>query len=194
MCPPFLAYYGVVTNNESLVQEAHTQISLYRDVLRHPNGLWQHIALGTELDNGNWSTGKIQPSVLSLARCSIVMTVGNAWVAAGIVRVLATIQNSPFSGKMTSQRQDLTNWASEIFNAFYSYQVGYTPSFNFFFSAFFYRIHPPSITTLSIIVQPSSRPLVQSLWLLLFTASPSFQRSTTISPTRSVSEKRSSLQ
>jgi len=104
MCPPFLAYYGVVTNNESLVQEAHTQISLYRDILRRPSGLWQHIALGSNVvDDGSWSTG-------------------NAWAAAGIVRVLATIQNSHFSEKMKSQTQDLTNWASEIISAFYSYQ------------------------------------------------------------------------
>ena len=45
-------------NNQSLVQEAYTQISLYRDVLKHPSGLWQHVALGSqEVDNGNWSTG-----------------------------------------------------------------------------------------------------------------------------------------
>ncbi|KAF8337494.1 Six-hairpin glycosidase-like protein [Cantharellus anzutake] len=103
MCPPFFAYYGVVTNNRSLVQEAYRQILLYRDVLKRPSGLWQHIALGEEIDTGNWSTG-------------------NAWAAAGIVRVLATIQNSQFSGEMQSQREDLTSWAEEIFDAFYPYQ------------------------------------------------------------------------
>lgn len=45
---------------------------------------------------------------------------GNAWVAAGIVRTLATIENSKFSGKFKSQKTDLTNWASEVQDGFYS--------------------------------------------------------------------------
>ena len=29
MVPPFLAYYGVTTNNESMLQEAYTQVCFY---------------------------------------------------------------------------------------------------------------------------------------------------------------------
>lgn len=53
------AYYGVVTQNSSMISTAVDQISLYRDVLRDPNtGLWQHVVLGkTFSDPGLWATG-----------------------------------------------------------------------------------------------------------------------------------------
>ena len=64
MVPPFLAYYGVLTQNETIINEAYTQISLYRKYLRDTtaNNLWKHIELGqavnnTPNDNGHWSTG-----------------------------------------------------------------------------------------------------------------------------------------
>lgn len=60
MVPPFLAYYGVMTQNETILNEAYTQISLYRSYLRDTtaSNLWKHIQLGqTGIDNGHWSTG-----------------------------------------------------------------------------------------------------------------------------------------
>ncbi len=59
MVPPFLAYYGVLTSNESLVTEAYNQIKLYRDHLRDTdaNNLWKHVVLGSGIDEGHWSTG-----------------------------------------------------------------------------------------------------------------------------------------
>lgn len=61
MVPPFLAYYGVVSRNRTLLVVAHDQIKLYRDYLRDPqaNNLWKHILLGVNgTDEGHWSTGE----------------------------------------------------------------------------------------------------------------------------------------
>ncbi|KAF5318467.1 hypothetical protein D9619_010640 [Psilocybe cf. subviscida] len=99
MVPPFLAYYGVATNNASFLQTAVQQVSLYRDILianttagavsppstHSPNatGLWTHILGPVSTDPGIWSTG-------------------NAWAAGGATRVLATLVKAPstlFTGK-----------------------------------------------------------------------------------------------
>ena len=65
MVPPFLAYYGVIAQNETLLVEAYNQIKLYRSYLRDPfaNNLWKHILLGsgtgaTPNDEGYWATGE----------------------------------------------------------------------------------------------------------------------------------------
>ncbi|KAG2043990.1 Six-hairpin glycosidase-like protein [Suillus americanus] len=103
MVPPFLAYYGVMTQNQTILSEAYTQISLYRKYLRDAaaGNLWKHIQLGqTGNDDGHWSTG-------------------NAWAAAGMIRVLGTIQRSPYANSLKSQQNDLTNWADEIHQAMY---------------------------------------------------------------------------
>ena len=59
MVPPFLAYYGVLSRNRTLLAEAYTQILLYRNYLRDPTeGMWRHILLGVSgNDEGFWSTG-----------------------------------------------------------------------------------------------------------------------------------------
>ncbi|KAJ3759499.1 Six-hairpin glycosidase-like protein [Lentinula raphanica] len=107
MVPPFLAYYGLLTNNQSLITDAYTQIKLYRNYLRDTSAdnLWAHIVLGTNPDGvandpGHWSTG-------------------NAWAAAGMLRVLATIQSSPFASDMSSEQDDLADWVFEIQTAMY---------------------------------------------------------------------------
>ncbi|KAI0259577.1 Six-hairpin glycosidase-like protein [Gloeopeniophorella convolvens] len=103
MVPPFLAYYGVTTGNESMLVEAYTQIKLYRKYLMDTSakGLWQHIVLGANgTDPGHWSTG-------------------NAWAAAGMLRVLGTMQSSPFAGKLKHQIKDLGTWAADIHAAMY---------------------------------------------------------------------------
>jgi hypothetical protein len=59
MVPPFLAYYGVVNGNTSLIQEAYDQCRLYRNYLRTPQtGLWLHILWGSNPDRGLWATGE----------------------------------------------------------------------------------------------------------------------------------------
>ena len=103
--PPFLAYYGALTSNQTLLQIAYTQCSLYHDALVQSSGLWTHIVLGTGAgDSGVWATG-------------------NAWAAAGMIRVLATIQQSGFDGVMASQKQDLQTWAEAILSASQGYIV-----------------------------------------------------------------------
>ncbi|KIL59656.1 hypothetical protein M378DRAFT_200069 [Amanita muscaria Koide BX008] len=103
MVPPFLAYYGVTTSNRTLIEEAYTQIKLYRTYLRDPsaNGLWKHVLLGTgALDDGHWSTG-------------------NGWAAAGMLRVLATMKHSQYSSSFSNEQRDLADWTLEIQNGMY---------------------------------------------------------------------------
>jgi rhamnogalacturonyl hydrolase YesR len=62
MIPPFLAAYGVVTQNRSLITESYNQIKLYRNYLRDSAGggtLWRHIVLGSFNDSTHWSTGEL---------------------------------------------------------------------------------------------------------------------------------------
>ncbi|KAJ6596905.1 Six-hairpin glycosidase-like protein [Mycena vulgaris] len=107
MVPPFLAYYGLLTSNATLISEAYNQIKLYRNYLRDPDAdnLWKHIVLGTTSDSandaGHWSTG-------------------NGWAAAGMLRVLATMKNSPYSKSFSSQQKDLANWVKEIHTAMFA--------------------------------------------------------------------------
>ncbi|KAG6810557.1 hypothetical protein H0H92_011342 [Tricholoma furcatifolium] len=103
MVPPFLAYYGMITSNRTLLLEAYNQISLYRNYLLDPsaNNLWKHVLLGTSgNDEGHWSTG-------------------NGWAAAGMLRVLGTYKNSEFSNTLTQQQNDLASWVLEIQAAMY---------------------------------------------------------------------------
>ncbi|KAI5474874.1 hypothetical protein MNV49_002318 [Pseudohyphozyma bogoriensis] len=101
MAPPFLAYQGVLTKNLTLLTEAYNQCYSYRQVLYNSKyGLWEHVLLGDWQDAGVWGTG-------------------NAWAAAGMTRVLATIQHSVYTSQCTAQMTNLTNWINEILtNAF----------------------------------------------------------------------------
>ncbi|KAF9552861.1 Six-hairpin glycosidase [Agrocybe pediades] len=102
MVPPFLAYYGVLTRNRTLVAEAYNQIKLYRNYLRDPKqGMWKHVLLGTSgNDEGFWSTG-------------------NGWAAAGSLRVLATMRNSEYSNTFKNEQNDLASWVREIHAGIY---------------------------------------------------------------------------
>ena len=125
MVPPFLAYYGVVTGNKTLISEAVNQISLYRKNLKESNGLWKHIVLGSSdtQDGGHWSTGVFVALPIHIESLIFFSFTGNAWAAAGIVRVLATIKHSSFAGDFKTEQSNLASWASEIHSAFYTYQV-----------------------------------------------------------------------
>jgi rhamnogalacturonyl hydrolase YesR len=108
MAPPFIAYYGALeggSTGATLLQTAYDQVRLYRAVLFDQGvGLWRHIALGSWSDPTHWATG-------------------NAWAAAGVLRVLATIKHSPEAGSMQSQQNDLAQWAGETLTGVWKYQV-----------------------------------------------------------------------
>lgn len=94
MAPPFIAYYGVATNNATILKAGVDQCVLYQQVLvanttsaspsppsSHPisaTGLLTHIDGPVSDDPGIWSTG-------------------NGWYAAGTARVLATLLKAPSS-------------------------------------------------------------------------------------------------
>ncbi|KAI3596725.1 glycoside hydrolase family 105 protein [Moniliophthora roreri] len=106
MVPPFIAYYGALQgkNGTNLLQTAYTQCSLYRDALRDSNGLWRHVALGSWQDTTHWATG-------------------NAWAAAGMFRVLQTIEHSSVAKNFASHRSNLTDWVQEIISSAWKHQT-----------------------------------------------------------------------
>src|ERR1700691_5037680 len=66
MVPPFLAYYGVIFQNATVLFEAYNQIKLYRSYLLDTtsNNLWRHVLLGEgPEDQGHWSTGRFHSSI-----------------------------------------------------------------------------------------------------------------------------------
>ena len=54
------------------------------------------------------------------AKASVI---GNAWAAAGMMRVWAIIHHSRFSTQMEGQKHNLTQWVDEILTGVWSYQV-----------------------------------------------------------------------
>ncbi|KAI0750887.1 Six-hairpin glycosidase [Daedaleopsis nitida] len=115
MAPPFIAYYGALQGGDqgsSLLEEAYNQCKLYRQYLSDESGLWKHIVLGSWSDLHHWSTG-------------------NAWAAAGMLRVLETIDRSSFSSKMTSEKTQLTMWIDEILTSTWTYQRANGTLFNY---------------------------------------------------------------
>lgn len=118
MGPPFLAYYGLLTANNTLLQSAYDQIRLYRDALRLPDGpgmgLWAHIRNETSwIDAGAWATG-------------------NGWVAAGMMRVLASLAQakSGAANNMTNLKSDLVAWTAEILDSAYPFLDANTALFH----------------------------------------------------------------
>ncbi|KAF5380742.1 hypothetical protein D9757_007120 [Collybiopsis confluens] len=103
MAPPFLAWYAVDTSNPQLLRQTVDQCGLYRKVLQKDvsvsyHGIWEHIIGPVNQDVGVWSTG-------------------NAWAAAGMTRVLATVLKAPSSitnGWKDQAVAQLTQWIKEI--------------------------------------------------------------------------------
>lgn len=103
MVPPFLAYYAADQGDETLLQESVKQCGLYRHVLQSNTtlaykGVWAHIIGPKSRDLGLWATG-------------------NAWAAAGMARVLATVLKAPIAQNATWQKSaidDLSVWIKEI--------------------------------------------------------------------------------
>lgn len=106
MSPPFLAYYAADTNDEQLLLESVQQLRAYREVLQRPGagelqGAWSHIIGPESQDTGLWSTG-------------------NAWAAAGMARVLATVMKAPVAlnaGWRQGITDELTTYIKEIIDA-----------------------------------------------------------------------------
>lgn len=104
MGPPFLAYWGLVVHDKSLLIQAHDQCRLYREALQDEGGLWKHIIYGPWQDLTHWGTG-------------------NGWAASGMMRVLATLnQSSTFGEDLLPQQANLTQWVGEIITASWSFQ------------------------------------------------------------------------
>ncbi|KAI0069973.1 Six-hairpin glycosidase [Panus rudis PR-1116 ss-1] len=107
MAPPFIAYFGALSDGDdakNILRIAYDQCRLYRDNLRVPEaGLWKHIVLGDWQDNTLWGTG-------------------NAWAAAGMLRVLETIRRSPHSHRFEREKIDLASWTQEIIDNSWKYQ------------------------------------------------------------------------
>ena len=98
---PFIAMYGAVSNNQTLLQVAYDQCRLFRDALLvdTPNGpLWAHIYDDDSQsfsDRGTWASG-------------------NGWAALGMQRIQAIISKSRFADSMSQQMNDLSVWTKEI--------------------------------------------------------------------------------
>ncbi|GAA6005420.1 hypothetical protein JCM11491_003636 [Sporobolomyces phaffii] len=113
MVPPFLAYYGVMAHNTSLIEEAYTQLKLYRNYLAaDSSAALRHVVLGDWQDNGLWATG-------------------NGWAAAGMTRVLATMQHSQYAGQFANEIGDLKQWTKQLLQGSFSYlgQDGLLPNY-----------------------------------------------------------------
>lgn len=124
MVPPFIAYYGALQggdDGQQLLQIAYDQCRLYRDALADESGLWRHISLGSWQDENHWATG-IFPF-----RCFILFLglelIGNAWAAAGMLRVHQTLKYSSEAEKFVDQQANLTQWINEILGASWAHQV-----------------------------------------------------------------------
>lgn len=98
MVPPFLAYYGVTAGKTAYILSAYNQVRLYRDQLRADSGLWKHVVLGDWQSNKLWGPG-------------------NGWAAAGMARVIATLQHSSYASTYKTQIANLGAWAEEIVTA-----------------------------------------------------------------------------
>lgn len=73
MIPPFLAAYGVYTENKTIVEEAFQQVRLYRDLLRDERtGLWRHMVMGENPDSGFYATGEPLQRCVSVPGLSLL--------------------------------------------------------------------------------------------------------------------------
>jgi hypothetical protein len=158
MVPPFLAYYGLTTGNQSMMQEAYNQVRFFvpslkkkkqrifgSNVLRNRldcivttsltdlptdcgvTSYW--VGVGQTLGIGRlarvYSTMRFEmpkPKIL----IDLFIRVGNGWAAAGMLRVLGTLNRSSTREAFQSQISDLENWVTEIHRAMYPYLVSFS--------------------------------------------------------------------
>ncbi|KAK0546937.1 hypothetical protein OC846_005061 [Tilletia horrida] len=125
MGPPFYASYGLMTNNQTLLQLAYDQCRLYRDALRitegTSTGMWAHIWVqstqNTTTTGNTTTTTTAAPASGFYWVDSNSWVTGNGWATAGMLRVAASIAQSSFASSMSSQISDLTSWTREILDA-----------------------------------------------------------------------------
>jgi hypothetical protein len=67
-------------------------------------------------------------SCLLLEYANNLPAIGNGWAAAGMLRVLGTIQNSEYANTMKNEQKDLAAWVKEIHAAMYPHLVCHPPS------------------------------------------------------------------
>jgi len=105
MAPPFIAYYGALTNNASLLLQAKQQYGSYRDIMRDAkaDNLWHHILLGSPSDSSLWGTGM-------------------AWAAAGGTRVLQTMAKSKCARSLIGDMWGLAGWITEMMTGVWKHQ------------------------------------------------------------------------
>ncbi|KAI9448536.1 Six-hairpin glycosidase-like protein [Lactarius indigo] len=99
MAPPFIAYYGALEDGptcQKLLQTAYDQVRLYREVFTSRSAMGRTPT--------HWGTG-------------------NAWAAAGALRVLVTIKGSSAAHAMKSQQNDLVRWVGEILDGAWKFQL-----------------------------------------------------------------------
>jgi hypothetical protein len=110
MVPPFLAYYGVATSDVGLLKEAARQCKLYHDVLEQQSGPWLHIKSKTSSGNGVTNDLALWSS-------------GNGWAAAGMSRVFATMQKSPYNSQTTTEQSQLSGMIKDILDGAISMDI-----------------------------------------------------------------------
>jgi rhamnogalacturonyl hydrolase YesR len=126
MAPPFIAYFGALeggSTESTLLQLAYDQCRLYRQYLRDDSGLWKHIVLGdtASQDFRHWGTGERVAWLMH--QLELTGSRGNAWAAAGMMRVLQTIRHSEQAHQFKAQQTNLVSWIGEIVNATWPHQV-----------------------------------------------------------------------
>ncbi len=100
MVPPALAYYGIFSADIDVVKESMRQCELYCEVLGTQKGYWKHIANaeGTgsvKSDDGAWCTS-------------------NAWAAAGMARLCATLRKSHYASETEREQKALLKMTKDI--------------------------------------------------------------------------------
>ncbi|EUC50858.1 hypothetical protein COCMIDRAFT_409 [Bipolaris oryzae ATCC 44560] len=119
MAPPILAYLGISTHDLSLLGESVRQCELYCQVLRSESGAWRHIA---NLPSPHpffptysfWAKGK---ESVKVKQDSGAWSTSNAWAAAGMARVLATLRHSPFAAATMEEQGSLRGMIRGIVDA-----------------------------------------------------------------------------
>ncbi|KAH9447264.1 hypothetical protein Pst134EA_029298 [Puccinia striiformis f. sp. tritici] len=127
MAPPFLAYYGAVTSNATLLRIAYNQAKQYRTILQDGKlKVWGHILQGSwqDKDFGQLVSCCLtsvlviaQPHELRDLMFDCLLFAGNGWAAAGMMRLYATFLNlrDPRLRQLTAPwREDLAKWVIEI--------------------------------------------------------------------------------
>ncbi|WFD29341.1 hypothetical protein MSPP1_000350 [Malassezia sp. CBS 17886] len=112
MGPPFIAQYGLMTNNKGLLLEAYNQVRLSYDALRLPAGPGKGL-LGHIMNYGN-----VARPVWIDQRAWLT---GNAWATAGMLRVYAAMTQSTFHDAFDAQRNNLTSWIDDLVTSAYAH-------------------------------------------------------------------------